>query len=465
MIDLPRIWRRLLTERGLALALSASVALSATALGQHDSPMVIAQAAPAAQQPEIQGGTVEQTAPKVYTLGLAECIAMALDRQPALAAHRASLAAAHNASVALEKLHIPTFIARDLPVRRQQACLGISVASAALEQAEYDTVYAVTRLYYGVIFAREQEKVAQETVDRLKLTQDTIKRHKDAGKDVTEDDFTKVTVYFRLAESKLIQASEGANRSLAALREAIGVGPDCCIQVLPGPLPDPQWQICRDDIIGWALTRRGELVQAGLAAEITSLEVDAQGTTHRPKKETFAAGADIHGRQVPQGYANGEYRPGAIPPEMPTLLAGCKSQRMERARSFSARAAAVADKTRNLIALDAEDAYLKWVEASRKVPGAREAARLGHKLAEDRLSAYRGDANASIADVLNDRILGAQARAQLNEVLYQQILALAALERATAGGFSAGLAVTPADAQPTNPQAGSEKVSLNKTMH
>src|SRR5262249_18311102 len=142
-------------------------------------------------------------------------------------------------------------------------------------------------------------------------------------------------------------------------------------------------QICRDDIIAWALARRGELVQASLAAEITHLEVEAQGTSCRPKMETFAAAGDIHARQVPQGISNADYRPGAIPPEMPTMLAGSRSQRMERARSLSARAAAVADKARNLIALEAEDTYLKWLEASRKVSFTREAGAKADKLAED----------------------------------------------------------------------------------
>ena len=36
-------------------------------------------------------------------------------------------------------------MARDLPIRREQACIGITIAAAGLEQAEYDTLYAITR--------------------------------------------------------------------------------------------------------------------------------------------------------------------------------------------------------------------------------------------------------------------------------------------------------------------------------
>ena len=48
-----------------------------------------------------------------------------------------------------------------------------------------------------------------------------------------------------------------------------------------------------------------------------------------------------HGLQVPQGVNNTEYRPGAVPPEMPTLLAGTRAERMRRAQSFHARARSV----------------------------------------------------------------------------------------------------------------------------
>jgi outer membrane protein TolC len=364
----------------------------------------------------------------------------------------------------LESLRIPTLIARDLPIRRQQAMLGVSIASAALEQAEYDTVYAVERTYYSVVYARDQAQVARKLVEKLEALRKDVQVRIDAGTTtVDKNDVTSLTVYIRLAQTRLIQAEEGANRALAALKEAIGITNPCCgLDLTTGALPDPRWQICCDDIVSWALARRGELAQTSLLAEITCLEVDAQSTTHRVRKETFAAGADIHSKLVPPGEANGDYRPAAIPPEMPTLLAGCKSQRMERARALSARAAAVADKTRNLIALEAEDAYLKWVEASRKVVAAREAAQSADELSSRRGQAWRESGKGSIKELNETEVLAAQARSQYNEALFQQVIALAALERVTAGGFCPALSAgsTPVvDSQPAAHAPGNAKAT------
>jgi hypothetical protein len=50
--------------------------------------------------------------------------------------------------------------------------------------------------------------------------------------------------------------------------------------------------------------------------------------------------------------------------------------------------------------------------------------------------------------VVNARVLASQARGQYNELRYRQIIALADLERATAGGFCARLAELAATQQP-----------------
>jgi hypothetical protein len=198
------------------------------------------------------------------------------------------------------------------------------------------------------------------------------------------------------------------------------------------------------------VARRGELVQAGIFAQVTCLEVEAQATSLHPKMATFAAGTDIHARQVPQESHNSEYRPGAVPPEMPTLLAGSRPERVKHAQSLAARAEATAGTARDLIVLEAEDAYLRWEEASRQARQARQAADAGDKLADEQSKDFASGQKVRVDEVVTARVLAAQARGQYYEFLYRQILALADLERVTAGGFCAGL-VEPAAprSQPT----------------
>jgi hypothetical protein len=183
------------------------------------------------------------------------------------------------------------------------------------------------------------------------------------------------------------------------------------------------------------------VIQANLFAEVAALEVDAQASNLLSKRaDTFAAGADIHSRPIPPAVRDNEYRPGALPPEYPALLAGCRADRVHRSESLSARAGAVVDVTRNIVALEIEDAYYRWEEAAAQVGPAREAAEAGTSLANQLEVTHRNEpTKVKIDEVITARVLASTARQQYNEFLYREILALADLERATGGALCAGL--------------------------
>ncbi|HLJ96787.1 MAG TPA: TolC family protein [Gemmataceae bacterium] len=384
-----------------------------------------------------------QSNPTVSLLTLGDCVRIALEQQPALAAQRASLAAAQEGYRGVQDLCVPTFLARDLPIRRKQSCLGITIAYAGLCQAEWETVYAVTRTYFGVVYARQQLRVADDLVNSLRFYQERVRDLVNKGespKDWTTSTVDKITIYLELADVRRAEALRGIDRAIAALREAMGVGPEMPLDVADQSLPVPNVGANRGQIVALALGRRGELVQVVTAAEVADLEVNAQGKTFRPTAPTFASGADIHARPVPQGISNHEYRPGATGLEMPPNLAGTRSSRIEHARDLSARAAAVVDKTRNLIALEAEDMYYKWEEATRKVPQSDTAEQAGNRLARNTREDFRAAQRVKIEDILTNEALAAQAAAAHNEALYQLVVALADLQRVTAGGFNPGFA-------------------------
>ena len=376
------------------------------------------------------------------TVTLAGCIEIALGRQPSLAASRATLAAAETQLRALN--NIPgrgLLIARDLPIRRRQASLGIAAAEGLLTQTEHETMYAVQRTYYSIVYANLQLKVADDVVANLRFYQERVSEavKKGQSREWTTNTVDKITVYLGLAETKRAEAQRGVELATAALREAMGVGCDFGLTPADTALPFISVMPNRHQIIDLALCRRGELTRVGVAADVTGLEIDAQSRSFRPKAITYAAVADVHATLIPAGTSDGEYRPGALPPEMPTTLVGRRSDRMERARDFSDRAAAVIDKTRNLITLEATDAYLRWKETSDKVARTRDAATAGGRLAANTREDFRSDQKVKIEDVLTNEVLAGQARSSANEALYQNVLALAALERVTAGGFPSGL--------------------------
>jgi outer membrane protein TolC len=378
----------------------------------------------------------------VSAFTLADCLHLAQQCNPRLAAKRAALAAAEDGKRAVDTLRVPDILDRELPVRRRQACRGVTAAVVDLQQTEREVAYGVTRAYFTLIFAREQEEVARRVVTRLAVTRELAQKALDMNdRDAKASTVHRILVFQRLAETRQIEAASGQKRALAALREAMGQEPDCVFFVAPGRLPEPRARLERADVVAAALAQRSELIQARLFAEVSCLEVEAQATSMHLKMETFAAGSDIHANVVPQGSQGRLYRPAALAPAMPTILAGSRTERVQRAAAFNAQAEATAQVTRNLIALEAEDAFLRWEQAVAQVAKARDAAESGDKLADELNGIVRASPKAAnIEDALNAAILASQAHSQYNEYLLDLVVALADLERVTGGVFCAHLA-------------------------
>ncbi len=410
----------------------------------------LAGAGAAAQEPAANAAPAAASPAPVATpaYDLATCRQVALERQPGLAAVRSSLAAAEARARAVENLRLAALVSRDLPIRRRQASLGVVVQSAALAQAEWDAVHAVTYTYLTAVYARQQIAAADKALKDLgelrRLAASTLESGERA--DVTQRNVDQIDVFLQVVRGRREEAVAGVERALAALREAMGVGPDCPVQVADTELPTPSAEVTREQVVALALGRRGEVVQTTTFAQATCLEIEAQGASFLPTFRTFASASDIHAQQVPQGVRDGEYRPGGLLPEMPTELVGGRKGRVEQAEAYHARANAVAEKTRNLIALDAQDVFFRWQEASRKVSEYRTAAEGADKVAKSIRDAFnpRAVSKPSLEEVIEAGILAGQLRAQANQTLYQYLLATASLERATAGGVSPVFSVPPA---------------------
>ena len=373
-------------------------------------------------------------------LSLDGCIQLGLANQPAMAAAQSSLDAAEWAAHGLMNLpRVAGLLSHDLPYRRQQACLGVTIAQAALDQAEWETRYAITRNFFSVVYARDQVKVVSDVIIKLNNARTQVKKILDEGTDpkTTKNDLRNLDIQIALVRLRLTEAAAGIDRANAALREAIGVGREYQFVVPKNArLPDPVSDLDLDGLVAMGLDRRGEMVQANAAEQVTNLEVYAQGRSHKIQAPTFANGGDVHAKPIPQGVANNEYRPGALGLEMPPYLTGKKPDRVQRARAYHDRAGAVVDKTQNLIVLEVEANYYKWKEALDKVTILKKVLADADAVADSVTKQFNNkEKGITGADLIRARTQADQVKAQYNEALYNHALALAALERVTAGGY------------------------------
>lgn len=405
-------------------ALAVVCVSSATTLAQNGQPLTM---------PAVDAPVVAHQRP----LTLEECIQIGLANQPSVQAARASLAAAQAQQQALQKLRLASLLSRDIPIRKQQSCHGIQIAHGRLIAAEAQTIYAISRSYFTVLFAKKQLAVANDVVAKLKRYQKDAELALKSGNpdvNITSVDIQRIEVNMDLVRLKVITAQQGIERATAALREAMGLESCTPIALVEMELPGVQQIPCKADLYAMALAHRGEMVQVTNASQVVWLEVEAQKHIRSLQAKTFAAGTDIHADGIPQGENNENYRPGALGLEMPTLLVGHQHDRFKRAQDFAIRSNATVDKTRNLIGLELEDSYAKWQEAVGKLQLITPTFDKVKKTLNEVETRFQ--INPSTTEVLlRTRTLFEQVEAEYNEAQFQHALALAALSRITGGSF------------------------------
>lgn len=431
--------------RRTKLALAGAAALSAApAFGQSIPVPPLPMPAPVQEVAPPPGkGPTEPYKPAVpanSTLSLAECLAIGLDKQPNLKAAKHSLAATELGLQSLNNLRASTsLLSPDIPIRKQQSALGISVASAEVQKVHNETVYDITRMYYTYVYARQQELTANDVIAQLEVFEKFIEDIIKAGvidPKVKVNQFSLYTIRDVIAEVKKqrVTAVSGQKASVQALKEAMGVDPDFDFVPRDTELPVMSGEITRDQVVALALSRRPELAQAAAGVDAFRLEVCAQSKIRfRQIVPTLGSGTDLHARSVPQPVRNGEYKPGALAPEMPANLVGKREDRVARATEYSLRQEDVYEKTHNLVRLEAINSFLAWEAASEKMKAAK--VRFDNARTQVEEARKAAAAKADPEFVVRTEALAGKAQAEYVESVYEHLKTLATLERVTAGGL------------------------------
>lgn len=422
------------------------------------------------QVPTVSSENSEEAAPispakSPGPMSLDKCLDLGFEHQPALDAARASLAAAHSGQRGVNGIpRIAGLFARDLRVRRSQASHGITIADAALMQAEWDTRYSITRNFFTVQYIRAQQRVIDDVLRSLNdgyAKVEKIVASGDPDTKVTTLDLKAIRAQIALVKVQKSKADNGMLKALAALREAMGLRHDYPLEIAVAELPPAVYEvktvvdakdakgkaikkeqveyrvmhkINKEELIKAAVENRGEMIQASAANQVMALEIDAQARIRGIQGRTFAAGGDIHVQPIPAGVFNNEYKPGAIGPEMPGSIAGRKWDRVERARNFYERSNAVVEKTTNLVSLDVEAQYLKWQEAADDVRFLKAEFDTAQGLPAEVLKIVQNK-DLTGGAIIQANLTAVMFRTQLNDAMHMHALALAGLERATAGAF------------------------------
>ena len=402
----------------------------------------LAAPTPLAAQPDAGNGKGMNGAAGLpeYTLG--DCIAIALERQPALRAVRSSQEGGAAGMRALNNIgRLGSLVAPDLPVRKEQAQRGAVASAADIQKIHNEIVHDATRLYYTVVYARQVGLIAEDVVAQVELL---TKIGRDILNSPNPGTMTKakldaMEIGLEDARKLLRTAQQGERKAYSALRELMATqdaGSRFVVKDKELPVMAQNVPLTEDLVVELALCRRPELALAAAGADAFRLEVYAQSAVRFKKTvPTLATGGDIKAREVPATVRdlNLQYKPGAILPEMPPQLVGNQADRVARAMAYSHRADAVFEKARNLVHLEAENAYFEYELAARNVTGGKRKYEFGKDLM-DRIRENVDNPKAERDQLVGGYVQAARAQSDYVEAAWQYLLTLAHLERVTAGG-------------------------------
>ena len=163
---------------------------------------------------------------------LAECLATAEQYQPRLKAAVHSLRAAEAGVQGLNGLgRVFERLSPDLPVRRQQAALGLRVGQAEVDKVRQETVYDVTFLYFSYVYARQSEQTAVDVLETLdayyKFAEDLVNSGvKQPGLTIDKPTLYNLQAIIGKVQMLRLEAETKRRQTLVALRRRWASAPN-----------------------------------------------------------------------------------------------------------------------------------------------------------------------------------------------------------------------------------------------
>lgn len=319
----------------------------------------------------------------------------------------------------------PLYTGGKLRYRNEQAKLGIEAAEQDVAMTKDEIVFQVTRAYYGVLLARELERVAEEARGQFQATENLAQSLLKTGNEyITTADLRRATAGRLLAENQKLQTRRAAEQALAGLRAAMGLRQVMPLEVADARLVYAAAALDRDALLALALARRPEMAKAQLAVQAAELERKVAKAQFHPDVGAFARMTTIQqNRDYPNPTVPTQFAAG-IEASLPLVAGGRRVAERHKADALIEAASAARDVVRNQIELEVVQAYLEWEEMAERLPLAK---RVVDNL-EAAMKALRDELALGLEDKdyprhfdnrLSTRLLLSQAEA----AYYQQVLA------------------------------------------
>ncbi len=293
---------------------------------------------------------------------------------------------------------------------------------ATLVSVINDVIYQTKDAYFALLFAYENRRVAQDTVDKFQLFYDQAKAFYEIGMN-PKVDVTIAEANLSNAKLKLIQADNAVNLAIARLNNVMGV-PFIEKYNVMGKLQYQPLNLTFNGVVDIAREARPELRLAEIKVETANQNVKLVKKSFYPTLSVegqFQLGGkewtSNHGYNV-GGYLN-----------FPTINGMLIRNQIKEARYLYDKELANAQNTQNQIYLEIQNAFLTLEEKKNQMPVALLQVKQAKENYELSYGRYRVG-EASPTELKDSQILYEQAQLTYYQALYEYNSAKAGLEKA-----------------------------------
>ena len=321
---------------------------------------------------------------------------------------------------------------------RQASRHGVAARQAGLTVRRAEVASEVYRLYYGVLLARELQRILDDVTSKLDRARRKVRQMLQEGSDeVTTADRAKLDVYAFELERRKFEAEKTVALALGALKRATGILYDTPFDIEAGRLrPIPEQLPPLDTLQAQALQQRPEIRQVEEAVEARRLQVAAAEAERFPR---IFLGGRFNYHQAPgrelqyeNPWVSDSYNrfSGGIGLGLDySVDISRREAKIRRARVTYREMLRKRAWARSSIALDVQRAYLEAAESLNNGRIGRRSRRAGAALVLQTFELYDMGL-ASTRDLLEAYGTYSKSQSDYYQTLYDQYLSFAELYRA-----------------------------------
>lgn len=309
--------------------------------------------------------------------------------------------------------------------RQEQAAVGVQVGAQEVEKAKQETVFQVTRAYWGVLLAEALLEVADASEAKFQVISDVADNLNRANDpEITRPDVLRPLVLAQLARTEREKLLAARATAYTLLRQAMGMGQDYELTVADKALPAAEVALDVSELMDRALRCRPEVIQTSLGLRAAQLECELATAQFRPDVGLFATFTAIVDDQDYRNPTNPNLGTAGVAAELPLGTGGRRTAQLRKAQCQLRQAHHLHQLVRQHVESEVQQAFLEYRDMASRLRHTKVAVRQAGEALTAYESQFAGDQLEDnelpqyFQDVVETRLLLTHAETQHLQNLY-----------------------------------------------